>query len=105
MPIRPYYQDNPIALIKGGHLIQIEREFVKKLSKPYNNCIKQENTEFASEFFEYFIRNNMTYLQKNFLDLCVWEEVKQVCNCTDILGEYKNSVSCILTKSNNTQSI
>ncbi len=67
MPIRPYYQDNPITLIKGGHLIQIEREFVKKLSKPHKNCIKQENTEFASEIFEYFIRNNITYLQKNCL--------------------------------------
>ncbi len=105
MPIRSYYQDNYIFLARGGNSIQIEREFVQRLAEPHNNCIKQDkNTPYVSEFYEYFVRKNKTYLQKDCFDLCIWEKVKQICNCTDMLGDYseclKYAFSCVVTSIN-----
>ena len=41
--------------------------------------------------FQYFIRNNKTYRQKDSLDLCIYERVKEVCNRSEPLGEYTES--------------
>jgi hypothetical protein len=102
LPIRPYYyhQDNHNMLIKGGNLIKIEKEFIQKLSEPYNHCVKKKINGFISDLFQYFIQNNITYLQSDCIDLCIWEKMKQKCNCTYGVGQYsecfRTSFDCII---------
>jgi hypothetical protein len=85
-------------LIKGANLIKIEREFISRLSEPHNHCVNQDKYGYSSEMFQYFVQNNKTYLQKDCLDLCIWEKVKQMCNCTEPLGEYNE---CLRTSFSN----
>ena len=99
LPIRPFFTDNENILVEGGNSIKIEREYVKKLSEPYNHCVKEETSDFVSKFFQYFIRNNKTYTQRDCLDLRIDERINQACNCSDSFGEFSesftNAFSCI----------
>ena len=83
-------ESDGIQLSNGFSYIQIERDLIQKLSKPYNQCVKQDTSEYVSKLFQYFIQNNKTYLQKDCLDLCIDQLIKQKCNCTDEMGEINN---------------
>jgi len=101
LPLRAYnsIQSNGNFLIRGSNLIKMEIDLIEKLSEPYNNCVKKDTTDFISDFFQYFIRNKMTYLQSDCFDLCNLEMIKNACNCTDRIGSqsecFDNSLDCI----------
>ena len=75
-----YSIDPNIIITPGIHFIQIEREFVQKMPKPFNECVKQiaDNNNNISNLF---IKNNFTYLQKDCLDFCVENIMFQNCSC------------------------
>ena len=81
-----YNIDSGSLILPGVTLLSIEREFVKKLPKPYNDCVEQDANDYVSHLFQYFIRNNKTYLRKDCLDLCIEEIMLKQCNCTEELG-------------------
>ena len=56
-------ESDGIQLSNGFSYIQIERDLIQKLSKPYSQCVKQDTSEYVSKLFQYFIQNNKTYLQ------------------------------------------
>jgi hypothetical protein len=75
-----YSIDPDIKITPGIHFIQIEREFVQKMPKPFNECVKQiaDNNNNISNLF---IKNNFTYLQKDCLDFCVEDIMILNCSC------------------------
>ena len=52
----------------------------------------------VSQLYQYFIKNNKTYLQKECLDLCIEEKVYKQCNFSNELGKP-------LTCENNTEAL
>lgn len=88
---RVYVFESGVPISSGYNIIKIEREFVQRLSKPYNDCIKQNNLDYISDLYQYFIRNNKTYLQKDCFEFCVEQEMIESCNCSVKLG---NIVKC-----------
>ena len=93
-------ESDGIQLSNGFSYIQIERDLIQKLSKPYSQCVKQDTSEYVSKLFQYFIQNNKTYLQKDCLDLCIDQLIKQKCNCTDEMGEINNCLDKLLCIAN-----
>jgi len=100
---RCYNYDSGLQLSTGYTYIQVEREFIHNLPQPYNECIEQDTTDYISNLFQYFIRNNLTYLQKDCFDLCIEEIILKQCDCSDDiqLGEiYKcfasNNKYCVI---------
>ena len=85
-----YTIESGFQLPNGATFIPIEREFVQKLPKPYSNCIRQDSTEYISNLFQYFIKNNKTYQQKDCFNLCVEEIMSQTCGCREELGKISN---------------
>lgn len=77
-----YNIESGIILPAGLSLVTINRVFSEQLSSPYNECIKQNSNIFKSEHYHYFIEQNMTYLQKDCIDICVEEFMGKSCNCT-----------------------
>jgi hypothetical protein len=67
----------------GNTQIKIEREYYQKLPKPYNNCIKQDTSEYISFLFQYFKQINKTYRRIDCFDLCIKEFMNSKCNCTN----------------------
>jgi hypothetical protein len=78
-----YDQKFGIDVPLGNTQIKIEREYYQKLAEPYNDCIKQDTSEYISYLFQYFVQNNKTYKQINCFDLCIVEFLKTKCNCTE----------------------
>jgi len=79
--LKAYNQNLGISIPAGITQIQIEREFIQNLAEPYNNCVKQETTEYISEFFQFFLQNNMTYTQNDCINVCIFKYVMNKCNC------------------------
>jgi hypothetical protein len=73
----------------GNTQIKIEREYYQKLPKPYNNCIKQDTSEYISFLFQYFKQINKTYRQIDCFDLCIVEFLKTKCNCTQEIKSFE----------------
>ena len=93
--------DSGLQLSTGYSYIQVEREFIQNLPQPFNECIKQDTTDYISNLFQYFIQNNLTYLQKDCFDFCIEEIILKQCNCSENikLGEiskcFSSSRNCI----------
>jgi len=49
---------------------------------PYNDCAKQDTNKFYSDTFQYFIKSNLTYLQKDCIDKCIQINLLKICNCS-----------------------
>ena len=82
----PFNINSGILIPAGLTYIKIERNFIEKLPNPYNDCVKQETKEYVSHLFQYFIKNNKTYSQKDCFDLCIEEIMMNKCNCSEDLG-------------------
>jgi hypothetical protein len=84
----------------GNTQIKIEREYYQKLSKPYNDCIKQDTLDYISYLFQYFKQKNQTYKQIDCFDLCINEIIMNNCNITefkiDLLQNYFNDINTAL---------
>ncbi len=109
LPIRPYYihQDNLQIQIKGVNSIKIDRDFIQNLPEPHNQCVTKEKTANFSHFFFHFIQKNITYLQDDCIDLCIFERIEEACNCTKSFGKYsecfRTSFECIQSKASSYQ--
>jgi len=90
-----YDQKFGIDIPLGNTQIKIEREYYQNLPEPYNNCIKQDTSEYISYLFQYFIQNNKIYKQINCFDLCIIEFLNIKCNCTQ---EFKSFQMCFNDK-------
>jgi len=77
-----YNINSGLLIPSGATAISIERKFVQKLSKPFNDCVKQDATDFDSETFQFFLKSNLTYLQKDCIDKCIQVYLLEICNCT-----------------------
>ena len=91
---RPYYMVTGNFLESGVNSIKIEREFIQRLSEPYNQCVKQDTTDYISDYFQHFIKNNKTYQQKYCFDMCVAENIKSLCNCKETVRELDSYLAC-----------
>lgn len=80
---RAFNSNNRQVLRPGLTLVQFNREFVERLSYPFNDCVKQDTSEYTSEYFHYFVSNNFTYLQRDCLDLCIGNRIFKKCNCSN----------------------
>jgi len=78
--LQVYNQNMGINIPAGFTQIQIEREFIQNLAQPYNNCVKQDS-ENISEFFQYFLKNHMTYTQNDCINVCIIKFIMNKCNC------------------------
>ena len=83
--LQVYDSKSGIDIPSGNTQIKIEREYYQKLAEPYNNCIKQDISEYISYLFQYFKQINKTYRQKDCFDLCILEFINAKCNCTNEL--------------------
>jgi len=72
--------DSGLQLASGYSYIQIDREFIQNLPLPYNECIKQDTTDYVSNLFQHFKQINNTYLQKDCFDFCIEEVILKQCN-------------------------
>jgi hypothetical protein len=94
--------DSGLQLSSGYSYIQIDREFIQNLPLPYNECIKQDTTDYVSNLFQHFKQINNTYLQKDCFDFCIEEVILKQCNCSKNikLGEiskcFSSSRNCII---------
>lgn len=79
--LKVYNQNMGISIPAGITQIQIEREFIQNLALPYNNCVKQDTSDYISEFFQYFLKNNMTYTQNDCINVCTMKYIMNKCNC------------------------
>jgi hypothetical protein len=97
--------DPYIKITPGIHFIQIEREFVQKMPKPFNDCVKQiaDNNSNISNLFN---RNNLFYLQKDCLDFCVEDVMILNCSC-NITNNYglKKFENCLNNNATNLECI
>jgi len=89
---RAYNTEDGLMVSSGITTFSIDREFIINLSKPYNDCAKQDTNRFYSKYFQYFIRNNLNYKQKDCIDYCIEEYVKLECNCS--LKCEGNNIEC-----------
>lgn len=84
----------------GGTFFKIDRKYIENLPSPYNSCVKQNTDKYVSYLFEYFIKNNKTYSQKDCLELCLEESSLDKCNCSKNLGVIfecpRNKSDCFL---------
>jgi hypothetical protein len=84
--LQVYDSKSGIDIPLGNTQIKIEREYYQKLAEPYNNCVKQDTSEYISFLFQYYFKQiNKTYRQKDCFDLCIVEFMNTKCNCTDEL--------------------
>lgn len=95
------FSNDPGEFFPGGfNIIKVTREFVQNLPAPYNDCVKQDTIEYVSDLFQYFIRNNLTYTQKDCKDLCVEQLLYEKCNCSvgfnQIIRCYFINPECII---------
>lgn len=87
-----YSIDSGLLVTSGITYIKVNRRFIYKLDQPFSDCIKQNTNSYVSYLFQYFIKNNKTYLQKDCFELCAEEIVKKICNCSDPLGFTENCI-------------
>ena len=66
--------------------LQVNREFIYKLPKPYNQCYNNLDKEeaFDSELYREFIRTNKTYRQIDCFRLCLQKAVVSNCHCNNV---------------------
>jgi len=77
----------------GINHVKINREYIKKLSAPFNPCVKQDNMYKVSRMFQYFQQNNYTYYQKDCMNLCIVAFAMKQCNCS-LVGDDFNFEPC-----------
>ncbi len=82
-----YNIDSGIMVPVGSTFIKIEREFISNLDKPFSDCVKENTKENQSSIFQEFIKYNLTYTQKDCINLCVQDFIYKSCNCTISLEE------------------
>jgi hypothetical protein len=85
----------------GNTQIKIDREYYQNLAEPYNNCIKQDTSEYISFLFQYFKKINKTYKQIDCFDLCINEIMMNTCNISasfklDSFQDYFNDMNTAL---------
>ncbi len=91
--IKVYDSKLGIDIPLGNTQIKIEREYYQKLSKPYNDCIKQNTKEYVSDLFQYFKQINKTYLQTDCIDECIRKKMEY--NCTNKSSSFlMNEIDC-----------
>lgn len=90
---RNFNYDSGLLVPAGLTYIKVQRQFINKLSEPYNNCVKQNTNKYVSYLFQYFIQNNLTYSQRDCLNLCYGNISLQKCNCTASLNS--DSADCL----------
>ena len=59
--------------------IGIKRTFIKNEPKPYTQC--QDLTSYSSDLFDFIIKSNRTYRQKDCFDLCTQKLIISQCGC------------------------
>ena len=67
--------------IKPGELsyIGVKRTFVKNVPSPYTQC--QDLTSYSSELYDFIIKSNKTYRQKDCFDFCIQQLIISKCGC------------------------
>lgn len=89
-----YNIDNGVELPSGRILVSIEREFTEKLGKPYNDCVKPKSYMEMSLYFQRLIKSNMTYSQKDCVDLCVADFMKSNCFISKAAPINRSEIEC-----------
>jgi len=70
-------------------MIGIKRTFVKNEPCPYTKC--KDLTSYSSLLYDYIIKSNRTYRQKDCLDLCIQLDIIKECKCYATLYDNLNS--------------
>jgi hypothetical protein len=80
-------QSKPITPFEGLDIapsfetnIHLKRFFINKLSKPYSNCVKQEDS-FDSRYFNLIKSSGFMYKQIDCFDLCFQDYLIAECKC------------------------
>jgi hypothetical protein len=72
---QPYFINSGSLFINGVNYIEIEKEIIQKLSKPYNDCIKQET---------------LSYTQNDCINICIKNII--INNCSTIATNNSNCI-------------
>ena len=67
--------------IKSGEesYISIKRKFIKHVPSPHTEC--QDLASYSSDLYDFIIKSNRTYRQKDCFDLCMQQLVIEKCGC------------------------
>ena len=82
--------------------LKINRNFVSKLGEPYSNCLKTQDSNIGSYFFNYITNNiSKTYSKQLCYSLCLQKYIINSCECSSIFlpVNYENSSYCTSEKS------
>ena len=77
--LQPRYEDG--IYLKPGEksFIGIKRRFIQNAPSPYTEC--QDLTLYSSDLYNYIIKLNKTYRQKDCFDLCTQKFIIRKCGC------------------------
>ena len=79
--------------------VGINREYTKKLSGSYSDCLDDLNSEniYSQKLFSYFNDLNVTFYDQNFcFTMCYQDQLIDACNCQDIKTPIiRNSTYCV----------
>ena len=74
----------PVVYLRPGEstVISVRRKLIKKYPQPYSQCI--DLTYFKSDLYDYIMKFNKFYRQKDCLELCIQQMVIEECKCYDL---------------------
>ena len=87
---QPRWSSESIA-VKPGELsmVGVKRTFVSNFPLPYTQC--NDLTSYSSFLYNFIMKTNRTYRQKDCFDLCIQQETIKKCNCSTPM--YENPLS------------
>jgi len=78
--IQPRWSSEGVAVKPGeSSMIEVKRTFVSNYPSPYSECTDLKS--YSSLLYEFIIKSNRIYRQKDCLDLCIQQETINKCGC------------------------
>ena len=86
--ITPFSKGSTVLATAGfyTHII-VDRNYVKKLSKPYGSCLDDvsENSSFSSKYFDYIVKTlKVNYTQEFCYSFCLQEQTIKYVGCSTV---------------------
>jgi hypothetical protein len=78
------FKPDQVIYVRPGEstVIAVRRKRIKKYPQPYSDCI--DLASFKSDLYDYIIKSNQTYRQKDCFELCIQKMVIKECKCYDL---------------------
>ena len=74
-----WYEEGVYAKPGEITMIGVKRTFVTNFPSPYTQC--NDLTSYSSFLYDFIIKSNKTYRQKDCIDLCIQQRIINICGC------------------------